>query len=246
MVGFFIHTPQENPPPLCLPDNTVLCHDLHKTGPAKRLIPMRGGRCTPICASPICIATPCTRNCKSRRPRRPRPRPPGCRWHAGCSASASGVCPGHVPLVRPGATHLVVGSRSTHGLARGELPTPSLASQDPAGNAHSVETWIDGKLAGGLYCVALGQAVFGESMFAHATDASKIALAALVALCRRQGGTMIDCQQNTRHLASLGAHEIARAQFLSHIQNALDRPALSWSFEPVYWNELLPSTAPTA
>ncbi len=115
-----------------------------------------------------------------------------------------------------------------------------------AGSAHSVETWIDGKLAGGLYCVALGQAVFGESMFAHATDASKIALAALVALCRRQGVAMIDCQQNTRHLASLGAHEISRAQFLSHIQNALDQPALSWSFEPVYWNELLPSTAPTA
>ncbi len=115
-----------------------------------------------------------------------------------------------------------------------------------AGNAHSVETWIDGKLAGGLYCVALGQAVFGESMFAHATDASKIALAALVALCRRQGVAMIDCQQNTRHLASLGAHEISRAQFLSHIQNALDQPALSWSFEPVYWNELLPFTAPTA
>ena len=83
-------------------------------------------------------------------------------------------------------------------------------------------------------------------MFAHATDASKIALAALVALCRRQGVAMIDCQQNTRHLASLGAHEISRAQFLSHIQNALDQPALSWSFEPVYWNELLPSTVPTA
>ncbi|MBD9390863.1 leucyl/phenylalanyl-tRNA--protein transferase [Acidovorax sp. ACV01] len=115
-----------------------------------------------------------------------------------------------------------------------------------AGHAHSVETWVDGQLVGGLYCVALGQAVFGESMFAHATDASKIALAALVSLCRHQGVAMIDCQQNTRHLASLGAHEISRAQFLAHIQNAQNRPALSWLFDPVYWNELLPSTVPMA
>jgi leucyl/phenylalanyl-tRNA---protein transferase len=74
-----------------------------------------------------------------------------------------------------------------------------------AGHAHSVETWIDGKLAGGLYCVALGRAVFGESMFTRRPDASKIALAALVSLCRRFGVQMIDCQQNTAHLASLGA-----------------------------------------
>ena len=79
-----------------------------------------------------------------------------------------------------------------------------------AGLAHSVETWVGGRLVGGLYCVALGHAVFGESMFAHATDASKIALAALVGLCRHQGVALIDCQQNTRHLASLGG-QIGRA-----------------------------------
>jgi len=111
-----------------------------------------------------------------------------------------------------------------------------------AGHAHSVETWVDGRLAGGLYCVALGHAVFGESMFAHATDASKIALAALICLCRRGGVQLIDCQQNTGHLASLGAHEMERAPFLQHVAQARLQPACNWRFEPVYWNELLPPT----
>ena len=89
-----------------------------------------------------------------------------------------------------------------------------------AGFAHSIETWVDGKLEGGLYCVAVGNAVFGESMFARSTDASKIALSALVALCREHGVALIDCQQNTRHLASLGASEIPRSDFLAHIRQA--------------------------
>lgn len=108
-----------------------------------------------------------------------------------------------------------------------------------AGHAHSVETWVDGQLVGGLYCVAIGRAVFGESMFAHATDASKIALSALVCLCRRQQVALIDCQQNTRHLASLGAREIPRTQFLEHLHTAHRQPALQWAFEPLYWNALL-------
>lgn len=108
-----------------------------------------------------------------------------------------------------------------------------------AGNAHSVETWVDGDLVGGLYCVSLGQAVFGESMFAASTDASKIALAALVCLCRRQGVQLIDCQQNTRHLASLGAREIPRMQFIAQVQKAQKRASLQWNFESLYWNELL-------
>ncbi|HTH12561.1 MAG TPA: leucyl/phenylalanyl-tRNA--protein transferase [Acidovorax sp.] len=114
------------------------------------------------------------------------------------------------------------------------------------GHAHSVETWVDGQLMGGLYCVALGQAVFGESMFAHATDASKIALAALVCLCRHHGVALIDCQQNTRHLASLGAREIPRAKFLAHVQAARKLPPFPWKFDPVYWNELLPPVALSA
>lgn len=108
-----------------------------------------------------------------------------------------------------------------------------------AGHAHSVETWIDGKLAGGLYCVALGRAVFGESMFTRRPDASKIALAALVALCRRYGVQMIDCQQNTPHLASLGAREMPRGRFVAHVAQARQEEGPQWRFEPVYWTELL-------
>ena len=108
-----------------------------------------------------------------------------------------------------------------------------------AGHAHSVETWIDGELRGGLYCVALGRAVFGESMFTTAPDASKIALAALVALCRHHGVALIDCQQNTRHLASLGAREIARSVFATHVRAAVREACEAWRFEPVYWKQLL-------
>lgn len=115
-----------------------------------------------------------------------------------------------------------------------------------AGYAHSVETWVDGQLVGGLYCVGVGHAVFGESMFAHATDTSKIALAALVCLCRRQRVALIDCQQNTHHLASLGAHEITRADFIDHLRTARIQPALQWTFEPLYWSEILSSTKTSA
>lgn len=107
------------------------------------------------------------------------------------------------------------------------------------GQAHSVETWIDGQLVGGLYCVALGRAVFGESMFAQARDASKIALAALVCLCRRHAVQFIDCQQNTAHLASLGAAEIARSAFAQSIAHSQQRPPLHWQFAPAHWQELL-------
>ena len=110
-----------------------------------------------------------------------------------------------------------------------------------AGTAHSVETWVDGRLVGGLYFIALGRAVFGESMFARATDASKIALAGLVALCRVQGVSRIDCQQNTAHLASLGAREITRADFTRQLKLDTTHPPLLWRFDPVYWSALLSS-----
>ena len=108
------------------------------------------------------------------------------------------------------------------------------------GVAHSVETWVDDKLVGGLYFVALGKAVFGESMFAHVTDASKIALAALVCIAKAQGVPWIDCQQNTRHLASLGAAEIPRKAFVADIQALSSEPDPLWVFESVYWSQLLP------
>ena len=113
-----------------------------------------------------------------------------------------------------------------------------------AGHAHSVETWVDGELAGGLYCVNLGRMVFGESMFAHQTDASKIALSALVAFCRSQDVAMIDCQQNTHHLASLGAGEISRPEFVAHLGRNVDKTAPVWQFKPVYWTQLLTTGTP--
>lgn len=109
-----------------------------------------------------------------------------------------------------------------------------------AGLAHSVETWINGKLAGGLYCVALGQSVFGESMFSRTTDASKIALAALVCFCRHHGIRQIDCQQNTRHLASLGAYEIPREIFMKQVVAGISLAPPVWQFDAIYWQELLP------
>ena len=112
------------------------------------------------------------------------------------------------------------------------------------GHAHSVETWVNGELVGGLYCVNLGRMVFGESMFADQTDASKIALAALLAFCRAQGITMIDCQQNTRHLASFGAAEISRADFALHLRQTVKQTAPHWKFEPVYWSQILTAGTP--
>ncbi|MBJ7262354.1 MAG: leucyl/phenylalanyl-tRNA--protein transferase [Burkholderiaceae bacterium] len=98
-----------------------------------------------------------------------------------------------------------------------------------AGGAHSIETWIDGQLAGGLYGVSLGEMFFGESMFTRVTDASKIALAHLVAFLKRYGVTWIDCQQQTRHLASLGAAPVPRADFIAHVQRTYTRPAPPWT-----------------
>jgi leucyl/phenylalanyl-tRNA---protein transferase len=115
-----------------------------------------------------------------------------------------------------------------------------------AGYAHSVETWQGGRMVGGLYCVAIGRAVFGESMFSRATDASKIALAALVCFCRAHQIRLIDCQQNTGHLASLGATEIARARFRQHVDKAVLEPPPCWRFDNLYWAQLVPRTVELA
>ncbi len=88
--------------------------------------------------------------------------------------------------------------------------------------AHSVECWDGGKLVGGLYGLALGRAFFGESMVSRATDASKVALAHLVARLRTGGFTLLDCQFQTSHLASLGAIEIDRADYVALLGAALD------------------------
>jgi leucyl/phenylalanyl-tRNA--protein transferase len=94
------------------------------------------------------------------------------------------------------------------------------------GYAHSVETWIDGTLAGGLYGIAIGKMFYGESMFAHLADASKIAIAHLARFLDEQGFGLIDCQMNTTHLASLGAREILRDDFLRALQKLTAIPPL--------------------
>ncbi len=102
-----------------------------------------------------------------------------------------------------------------------------------AGFAHSVETWIDNALAGGLYGVAVGRVFFGESMFTRATDASKTALAHLARQLVRWEFGLIDCQMATPHLASLGAREIPREDFLQALSELVNYPTRtgSWRFD---------------
>ena len=107
------------------------------------------------------------------------------------------------------------------------------------GRVHSFETWIDGELAGGLYGVGLGRMFFGESMFARRSDASKIALAALVAFCRGHGIETIDCQQRTAHLASFGGREIARSEFRRRLGTALANDDVAdWSYDLRLWEQI--------
>jgi leucyl/phenylalanyl-tRNA--protein transferase len=89
------------------------------------------------------------------------------------------------------------------------------------GHAHSIECWLDGALAGGLYGVSLGRAFFGESMVSRARDASKVALAHLVARLRAGGWQLLDCQFITPHLESLGAIEIPQADYLARLYSVL-------------------------
>ena len=119
-----------------------------------------------------------------------------------------------------------------------------------AGDVHSVETWMDGQLVGGLYGVNLGRMMFGESMFSHRTDASKIALAGLVAFCRWNAMPAIDCQQATGHLASLGASPVPRTTFEQEVHALVAQaPAPIWAYDFRMWDTLdlgLPIRTPTA
>ncbi len=104
------------------------------------------------------------------------------------------------------------------------------------GNAHSVEAWQGNILVGGLYGVCIGRMFFGESMFAHETDASKVALAHLVTILRHAGMPMIDCQQETPHLASMGARPISRAAFAARLATLVNSPAVAgtWPAEAAH------------
>ena len=92
------------------------------------------------------------------------------------------------------------------------------------GRVHSFETWIDDELVGGLYGVSLGRMFFGESMFARETDASKVALVHLVRQLNRWEFPMIDCQQQTSHLATLGARPIPRGSFAKQLGRLVHSP----------------------
>jgi leucyl/phenylalanyl-tRNA--protein transferase len=115
------------------------------------------------------------------------------------------------------------------------------------GAVHSFETWVDGELVGGLYGVNLGRMFYGESMFAHRTDASKIAVAALVCCCRAQGIDLIDCQQRTGHLASLGGREMPRAEFEAELASRVHAaPIETWTYDRLWWAQLTPPGADAA
>jgi leucyl/phenylalanyl-tRNA--protein transferase len=163
---------------------------------------------------------------------------PGCRIQVdGATAEVLRACAG-MPREGQSGTWIVP-----------EMQRAYLAWARHSRAVHSVETWVDGELVGGLYGINLGRMFFGESMFMRRSDASKIALAALVCLCRQHRITWIDCQQNTRHLASLGAAEVPRSAFEAHLRQALAQPApADWTYHPSLW-ELLDAapqtTAPT-
>ncbi|MFZ5503382.1 MAG: leucyl/phenylalanyl-tRNA--protein transferase [Pseudomonadota bacterium] len=101
-----------------------------------------------------------------------------------------------------------------------------------AGAAHSVEVWQSGRLLGGLYGISLGRMFYGESMFSHADNASKIALAHLSRQLQRWQFGMIDCQMSTPHLATLGARTLPREDFLARVKELVNYPSIhAWQFD---------------
>ena len=109
------------------------------------------------------------------------------------------------------------------------------------GFAHSAEVWLESDLVGGLYGVAIGRMFFGESMFSRRADASKVALTTLVRQLERWGFEMIDCQMATSHLASLGAREIPRAEFVEKLRRLAQLPPVPspWALDSDLYNRSL-------
>jgi len=102
------------------------------------------------------------------------------------------------------------------------------------GHAHSVESWRDGELVGGLYGIAIGQVFFGESMFAYANDASKVAFVHLVRHLSKAGFKLIDCQVDSAHLQSLGATQIPRSQFAQQLDEYCEQAETAQHFQPQF------------
>lgn len=115
------------------------------------------------------------------------------------------------------------------------------------GHAHSIEAWKDGKLAGGLYGVSLGAAFFGESMFSTVTDASKVALVALIARLRCGGYQLLDTQFNTDHLKRFGTETIPQALYRKSLDEAIEQPSDFFALpEGVSGDQLLQSITQTS
>ena len=122
----------------------------------------------------------------------------------------------------------------------GDAMIEAYARLHRSGFAQSVSAWVDDELVGGLYLVTLGQMVFGESMFTLRPDGSKLALAALVAWARHHQLPMIDCQQDTAHLRSLGGHILDRSDFINELQSLIELKQPEWGFSPRFWSHLWP------
>ncbi len=103
------------------------------------------------------------------------------------------------------------------------------------GYAHSVEAWLGDELVGGLYGVSLGDAFFGESMFAQKPDASKICFVYLVRFLKAEGFSFVDCQMTTDHLLRFGAEEIPRTQFLKELHGALQGDDITGSWSEFFY-----------
>lgn len=133
-----------------------------------------------------------------------------------------------------------------HSGRRGDWISPAISAAytrlHRLGWAHSVEVWADGELAGGLYGVGIGGLFAGESMFHRASDASKVALVALVEVLRSGPGTaLIDVQWETGHLASLGVRAVPRAEYVAALPGLVERPGPDWSaWAGCRWTPLAP------
>jgi leucyl/phenylalanyl-tRNA--protein transferase len=116
------------------------------------------------------------------------------------------------------------------------------------GFAHSSEVWLDGELVGGAYGICIGKMFYGESMFAKVTDASKMALSQLVVFLRKHDVKMIDCQQETSHLATFGAKPISRSDFMQHLRLAITQETIQdWRpLDLLSFKEYLQSEHPLA
>jgi leucyl/phenylalanyl-tRNA--protein transferase len=152
------------------------------------------------------------------------------------SAPSTGLRTGHFDTLRTGFEQVMRACAAPREGASGtwihEEMITAYCELHRLGYAHSVETWMDGELVGGLYGMALGRMFYGESMFSLRPNASKIALAHLAAQLKIWNFGMIDCQMNTPHLASLGAREIPRKEFIARLQDLINcSPVPVWRFE---------------